>query len=140
MSLKRLLLNYLANIQMKRAIKSSLYIRNDPKGMVSKYGPKYLDLGCGSGYGAVKAANDGIKAIAVDIDKNAVSYMITLKKNYTDFLLANGERLPFKDNTFDVVYSNHVLEHIPDDNTAIRELSRVLRRGGGSIDKYTKYK
>ena len=65
---------------MKRAIKSSLYIRNDPKDLVSKYGPKYLDFGCGYGYGAVKAANDGFNVLAVDIDKNAVFYMITLKK------------------------------------------------------------
>ncbi len=41
--------------------------------------------------------------------------------------------LPFKDNTFDVILCNHVLEHIPDDTKAMRELFRVLKVGGMGI-------
>jgi SAM-dependent methyltransferase len=42
-------------------------------------------------------------------------------------------RLPFPENSFDVVLCNHVLEHIPDDAQAMRELSRVLKPGGWGI-------
>ncbi|MBE7629885.1 class I SAM-dependent methyltransferase [Tenacibaculum piscium] len=41
--------------------------------------------------------------------------------------------LPFKDNEFDVVFCNHVLEHITDDTKAMQELYRVLKVGGFGI-------
>jgi len=41
--------------------------------------------------------------------------------------------LPFDDNSFDVIFCNHVLEHIPDDNKAMEELYRVLKAGGIGI-------
>ena len=41
--------------------------------------------------------------------------------------------LPFEDESFDVVLCNHVLEHIPDDTQAMRELYRVLKKGGWGI-------
>lgn len=39
-------------------------------------------------------------------------------------------RLPFSSGSFDVIYCSHVLEHIPDDRLAMRELLRVLKPGG----------
>ncbi|MFK5879234.1 MAG: class I SAM-dependent methyltransferase [Flavobacteriaceae bacterium] len=41
--------------------------------------------------------------------------------------------LPFDDNSFDVIFCNHVLEHIPDDTKAMQELFRVLKKGGMGI-------
>lgn len=41
--------------------------------------------------------------------------------------------LPFEDNSFDFILCNHVLEHIPDDKRAMRELYRVLKPGGTGI-------
>ncbi|MDO6598415.1 methyltransferase domain-containing protein [Oceanihabitans sp. 2_MG-2023] len=41
--------------------------------------------------------------------------------------------LPFKDNSYDVILCNHVLEHIPDDTKAMQELYRVLKPGGYGI-------
>jgi len=41
--------------------------------------------------------------------------------------------LPFKDNSFDVIFCNHVLEHIPDDTKAMNELYRILKVGGMGI-------
>jgi SAM-dependent methyltransferase len=41
--------------------------------------------------------------------------------------------MSFNDNSFDVVVCNHVLEHIPDDRQAIRELARVLKPGGWAV-------
>ena len=41
--------------------------------------------------------------------------------------------LPFKDQVFDWVLCNHVLEHIPDDKTAMKELFRVLKPGGKAL-------
>lgn len=41
--------------------------------------------------------------------------------------------LPFDDNSYDVIFCNHVLEHIPDDQKAMKELYRILRPGGMGI-------
>lgn len=41
--------------------------------------------------------------------------------------------LPFKDDTYDIIFCNHVLEHIPDDTKAMQELYRVLKKGGMGI-------
>ena len=41
--------------------------------------------------------------------------------------------LPFEDNSFDVIFCNHVLEHIPDDTKAMQELFRVMKKGGFGI-------
>jgi predicted SAM-dependent methyltransferase len=41
--------------------------------------------------------------------------------------------LPFEDHTFDIIFCNHVLEHIPDDTKAMKELYRILKVGGMGI-------
>ncbi len=41
--------------------------------------------------------------------------------------------LPFEDDSFDVIFCNHVLEHIPDDTKAMQELYRILRPGGWGV-------
>ncbi|MFV0539954.1 MAG: class I SAM-dependent methyltransferase [Aestuariibaculum sp.] len=41
--------------------------------------------------------------------------------------------LPFEDNTFDVIFCNHVLEHIPDDTKAMQELYRVMKPNGWGV-------
>ena len=41
--------------------------------------------------------------------------------------------LPFEDNSFDIIFCNHVLEHIPDDTKAMQELYRVMKQGGMGI-------
>jgi len=41
--------------------------------------------------------------------------------------------LPFNDNTFDVIICNHVLEHVEEDTKALKELFRVLKKGGYAI-------
>ncbi|MBW8050988.1 MAG: class I SAM-dependent methyltransferase [Cytophagales bacterium] len=41
--------------------------------------------------------------------------------------------IPFEENTFDVIFCNHVLEHVDDDKKAMRELCRVLKPDGWAI-------
>ncbi len=67
-----------------------------------------------------------------------------IKQNNIDYLTAdlNPEQVMVKmditaiqypDNIFDAILCNHVLEHIPDDRKAMRELYRVLKPGGWAI-------
>ena len=43
------------------------------------------------------------------------------------------QRIPFPDGEFDVIFCNHILEHVDDDRQAMRELFRVMRPGGWGI-------
>ena len=43
------------------------------------------------------------------------------------------QNIPFDDDSFDTVFANHVLEHIPDENKALTEVYRVLKPGGWAI-------
>jgi SAM-dependent methyltransferase len=49
------------------------------------------------------------------------------------FVHHDAERLPFDDNSFDVVYSNGVLHHTPNTRQVVAEIKRVLRPGGKAI-------
>ena len=105
-------------------------------------GDKILDLGCGFGRHAFEAARRGAEVIALDAGRDEVEGV----KNMFAAMVAAGEldadvlhavavqgdalHLPFPDATFDRVICSEVLEHIPDDLAAMRELTRVLRAGG----------
>jgi SAM-dependent methyltransferase len=43
------------------------------------------------------------------------------------------QNLPFKDATYDFIFASHILEHVPDDKRAIREIRRILKPGGLAI-------
>jgi SAM-dependent methyltransferase len=43
------------------------------------------------------------------------------------------QEMPFEDNTFDVIFCNHVLEHVDDDRKAMSELYRAMKPGGFGI-------
>lgn len=46
---------------------------------------------------------------------------------------ADIQNLPFEDNSFDVIFCNHVLEHVDDDKKALWELFRIMKPGGWGI-------
>lgn len=50
-----------------------------------------------------------------------------------NILCAAGEDLPFPDDSFDLILSHEVLEHVQDDSAALREMVRVLRPGGRAL-------
>jgi SAM-dependent methyltransferase len=81
-----------------------------------------LDIGTGSG-GIAAALAEQHRVISVDVVDQRVT-----TEGYS-FLLA-GDSLPFRDGVFDVVVSNHVIEHVPDQERHLEEIARVLRPGG----------
>ena len=93
---------------------------------------RVLDLGCGSGYGALFLASRGAKeVIGLDVDQNAVALSSRLRQHIgLRWTNGSGERLPFVNNCFDVVTSFQVIEHVPDVVAYLGEIKRVLRPGG----------
>jgi SAM-dependent methyltransferase len=105
-------------------------------------GDLVLDLGCGFGRHAYEAARRGADVIAVDpgtseVEGVASVFAAMVEAGELDGASArvgtvqgDGLRLPFGDAAFDRVICSEVLEHLPDDRTAMGELARVLRPGG----------
>jgi SAM-dependent methyltransferase len=96
-------------------------------------GKALLEVGCGMGTDLLQFARGGARCTGVDLTPRSIELSklhFALYDQRAEFLLADGERLPFVDESFDVVYSNGVLHHTPDTGGAVREIHRVLRPGG----------
>ena len=97
-------------------------------------GKKVLEIGCGLGQISVLLAKSGARVTAFDI--SPMSVVVARKRarlNEVDdgvnLLVAAGERLPFGDESFDVVFGKGVLHHL-EPSLGAPELYRVLKRGG----------
>jgi len=100
-----------------------------------------LDLGCGGGRHAFEAMRRGAVVVALDADAAELKDASAVAGGMVDAGelphgpaggMVNGDALtlPFPDESVDRVIAAEVLEHIPDDERALRELVRVLRPGG----------
>lgn len=83
-----------------------------------------LDIGCGTGIITENLGKICKKVIGVDVENKRL-----IKEGYK-FKLIKNEKLPFKDNTFDVVISNQIIEHVSNQEEHIKEIYRVLRNKG----------
>ncbi len=91
-----------------------------------------LDIGCGTGamldelapFGAVTGADYAPEALAFCRERGAGN------GHRYDLARADVRRLPFADNSFDVVTAMDIIEHIDDDKAAAGEIRRVLKPGG----------
>jgi SAM-dependent methyltransferase len=98
-------------------------------------GLRVLDLGCGHGMAAVVLARRGARITALDL---SAGYLAEAARralaNGVDMTLvqADGERLPFADGTFQLIWGNAILHHL-DLKIALREVRRVLQPGGIAV-------
>ena len=97
-------------------------------------GEKVLEIGVGQGTDIRRYHKGGAIVYGIDLTKNAIE---TTQKNIdvpkNRFNVGDAENLPFKDNTFDLVYCFGVLHHTPNTEKAIAEIYRVLKPEGKAI-------
>jgi SAM-dependent methyltransferase len=85
-----------------------------------------LDFGCGEGQMVDDYRRAGLQAFGADV-------LIPHPNEWLRPIDPQNYRIPFPDNTFDFVYSNSVLEHVRELETALSEIRRVLKPGGASL-------
>lgn len=95
-------------------------------------GKRVLELGCGAGSDLLRFAKAGARATGIDLSPRSASLAKTRLRLYNcqgNVLIADAEQLPFKTDSFDLVYSWGVLHHTPDTQQAIKEVYRVTKPG-----------
>lgn len=91
-------------------------------------GTRVLEIGCGGGQSRPWFQNKGMKYIGTDVSKTRVWEELRLFGGPD--LLCDAHFLPFEDESFDVVYSAAVFEHLACPVRAVQEVRRVLKPGG----------
>lgn len=102
--------------------------------LASPAGGAILDVGCDGGtlLREIASAVQPGNVVGVDFSADAISYT---KSQSPDFnvLIGDGERLPFRDSSFDAVFCTEVLEHVEQPQKLLGEMKRCLKDGGYGV-------
>ena len=99
-------------------------------------GKRVLDVGCGAGTDLARFAKGGAIVAGVDLSSSAIALA---KQNFAqqgltaDLREADGEKLPFEDNSFDLVFAHGVVQYTAHDKALVDECRRVLTPGGTAV-------
>ena len=99
-------------------------------------GRRVLDVGCGAGVDLARFVRGAARGTGVDIAHAAVRLArgnFAQQQLEGSFVEADGERLPFEDGTFDLVYAHGVVQYTTGSEALVDECRRVLRNGGTAI-------
>jgi SAM-dependent methyltransferase len=96
---------------------------------LKKQNPKILDIGCGTGANLEMLAQFG-ESEGVDVSDDALEFC---KAKGLKAHKGLAEKLPFADESFDLVTALDVVEHLDDDIAGLKEMNRVLRKDGRAL-------
>ena len=101
------------------------------KGFVADFSGEILDVGCADGHltAQIKGLLPDSSLTGVDLHLRSINYA---KKKWPGikFMMADARKLPFSDRKFDNVICVETLEHVPNNEKALDEIYRVLKKGG----------
>lgn len=93
---------------------------------------RFLDVGTSTGTNLRLLTGLGFSnVVGVELNPDAAEF--ARKKTGVEVVVADSTALPFENNEFDCVFATDVIEHIENDEAALKELARVLRPGGKLI-------
>lgn len=91
-------------------------------------GSRVLDIGCGTGLFSKMLTKKGYEVTSIDSSSVALDY--SRKRGVSNLISGDALKLPFPDNAFDAACALDILEHLEDDQGALKEWQRVLKPGG----------
>jgi len=100
------------------------------KRLLNNYRRGYLlDVGCGLGY-LTEALGNRLVRVGIDLDMDSLKD--NSKRGLNNMLQANAIKLPFKEESFDIIVCSELLEHLQEgmDKSALCEMARILKPGG----------
>lgn len=106
--------------RLNKAQKIVAVLRESGDGLT---GQRALDIGTGSGIIAAHLAEHARSVVTVDVVDERLETVVP-------FVLIGDEGLPFKARSFDIVVSNHLIDHVADQKKHLMEIHRVLDDGG----------
>jgi SAM-dependent methyltransferase len=118
---------------------SSLEVSCPPLARFLRAGMSALDVGCGPGCMALDVASRIAPGPIIGLEREPASIAVAAALGSeravgnAHFLVGDAHELPFEPERFDLCYSIHALEWLPDPLRALREQRRVTRRGGKVI-------
>lgn len=92
-----------------------------------------LDAGCGVGYGTEELAKRSFFALGIDLSKRVIDKAMRRRKTNLRFILADCRYLPLRNESFDLITSFEVIEHLVDPDLFLKEVKRVLKENGKLI-------
>lgn len=101
--------------------------------LVNRFAPsdsKILDLGCGNGISTRMLNQVGFDVVGTDISPLFLEEAKNWENDSLRYQVCDVIELPFENESFDVICSNELIEHLPDVETALKEMIRVVRNGG----------
>ena len=99
-------------------------------------GRSVLEVGCGAGVDLARFARGGAHVTGIDVAASAIELA---RANFSqqgleaDLSVADGERLPFPDGSFDLVYAHGVVQYTANPRRLVEECRRVLKPGGEAV-------
>jgi SAM-dependent methyltransferase len=95
---------------------------------------RILDFGCGNGQSVQEWRNLGYQAFGCDIELQENASILDLRARGIVGLIDTAPyRIPFEDDTFDLVLSDQVFEHVKNYSEAVAEMKRVLKPCGAGL-------
>lgn len=114
------------------AAHDEVYLRHYVE-LVLRFAPldsKILDLGCGNGISSRLLNQAGFEVVGTDISPLFLEDARNWESSKLSYEVCDVLELPYADESYDVICSNELIEHLPDVETALLEMVRVVRKGG----------